>query len=105
MKTSGQLEDLLGTFLNYGCWSALAVIGSGYAFELVFSYAPSWRLPVLSDTRIVALGIALFILLPIFRVLLMLLVFICERDFRFAFISGTVFAIILLGVFLGVPAT
>jgi hypothetical protein len=35
----------------------------------------------------------------------MFLVFIRERDFRFAFISGTVLAIIFLGIFLGVPAT
>jgi hypothetical protein len=35
--------------------------------------------------------------------LLMLVVFIRERDFRFAFISGLVLAIILLGILLGVP--
>ena len=51
------------------------------------------------------MGIALFILLPILRVLLMLLVFIHERDFRFAFISGMVLAVILLGILLGVPVT
>jgi hypothetical protein len=59
----------------------------------------------LSNRPIVRMGIALFILLPILRVLLMLLVFIRERDFSFAFISGMVLAVILLGVFLGVPAT
>ena len=69
------------------------------------SHAPAWNLPVFSNMRIVRMGIALFILLPILRVLLMLLVFIRERDFRFAFISGMVLAVILLGILLGVPGT
>ena len=69
------------------------------------SRAPASNLTVLSNMRIVRMGIALLILLPILRVLLMLLVFIRERDFSFAFISGMVLAVILLGVFLGVPAT
>jgi uncharacterized membrane protein len=55
--------------------------------------------------RLATIGIALFILLPSLRVLLMLYVFIRERDFRFAFISGVVLATLLLGVFLGVTAT
>jgi uncharacterized membrane protein len=38
----------------------------------------------------------LFILLPVLRVLLMLFVFIHERDFRFASVAGLVLAIILL---------
>ncbi|MBV8829799.1 MAG: DUF1634 domain-containing protein [Acidobacteriaceae bacterium] len=46
------------------------------------------------------MGIALFILLPMLRVLLMLLDFIRERDFRFACISALVFAIILARIFL-----
>jgi uncharacterized membrane protein len=105
MNGSGRLEELLAGFLRYGSWSASAAIGLGYALALIGSHAPTWNWPVLFNTRIVRAGIALFILLPIFRVLLMLLGFIRERDFRFAFISGMVLAIILLGIFLGVPAT
>ena len=105
MNKAGRLEELLAAFLRYGNWSALATIGLGYSLALIGSYAPNWNLPALSNMRIVRVGIALFILLPIFRVLLMLLVFVRERDFRFAFISGVVLAIILLGIFLGVPAT
>jgi hypothetical protein len=51
--------------------------------------------------RIAAIGIVLFILLPTLRVLLMLLVFIREGDFRLAATAGLVLAIILLGIFLG----
>ena len=105
MNRAGRLEELLAAFLRYGSWSAVAAIGLGYTLALVGSHAPAWNLPVLSHMRIVRMGIALFILLPILRVLLMLLVFIREGDFRFAFISGIVLAVILLGIFLGVPAT
>jgi uncharacterized membrane protein len=54
--------------------------------------------------RIATMGIALFILLPTLRVLLMLVVFIRERDFRFAFIAGLVLAMILLGIVVGLAA-
>ena len=104
MSRAGRLEELLAAFLRYGSWSAFATIGLGYILALIGSYAPTWHLPVLSNIPIVPMGIALFILLPIFRVLLMLLVFIREREFCFAFISGVVLTIILLGIFLGVPA-
>ena len=105
MNKAGRFEELLAAFLRYGSWSALAAIGLGYALALIDSHAPTWNLPVLPNMRIVRMGIALFILLPILRVLLMFLVFVRERDFRFAFVSGMVLAIILLGIFLGVPAT
>ena len=100
-----RLEDLLAAFLRYGSWAALATIGLGYAIALIGSHPPTWNLAGLPNMRIVSMGIVLFILLPILRVFLMLLVFLRQRDFRFAFISGMVLAIILLGIFLGVPAT
>jgi O-antigen ligase len=92
-----KLEELLASFLNIGTWSACATIGVGYALTLFGSHGPA--------LRIVRAGIALFILLPIFRVVLMGVAFLRERDFRFAFIAGVVFAIIVLGIVLGVPAT
>jgi uncharacterized membrane protein len=104
MSRSGQLEELLAAFLRYGSWSALAAIGLGYVLALIGSHSSTRSLPVLPNIRIVRVGVVLFILLPILRVSLMLLVFIRERDFRFAFISGMVLAIILLGIFLGNPA-
>jgi len=53
-------------------------------------------------TRIITAGILLFIVLPVLRVLLMLIVFVRERDFRFGAIAMLVLAIILLGSVLGV---
>ena len=100
MNTNGRLEEMLAALLRYGSWTASAAIGLGYALALIGSH-----LAILPNMRMVSVGIVLFILLPILRVLLMLVVFICERDFRFAFISGSVLAIILLGIVLGVTAT
>jgi uncharacterized membrane protein len=96
---------LLAALLRYGSWLASAAIGLGCAHALISSHAHSWNLPLLSNMRIVSVAVVLFILLPILRVLLMLVVFISERDFRFAFVSGIILAIILLGIFLGVPTT
>jgi len=94
MKGTGRLEELLAVLLRYGSWSASVAIGLGYALALMGSHG----------MRIVRVGIVLFILLPIVRVSLMFVVFIRERDFRFALISGMVLVIILLGILLGVPA-
>jgi uncharacterized membrane protein len=105
MSRAGRLEELLAAFLRYGSWSALAAIGLGYVLALIGSHAPARNPAVLPNMRIVSAGVVLFILLPILRVLLMLLVFIHQRDFRFAFIAGMVLAIILLGIFLGAPGT
>ena len=105
MNTAGRLEKILAALLRYGSWSASAAIGLGYALALIGSHSPARNLAVLPNIRIARVGIVLFILLPILRVLLMFLFFVRERDFRFAFISGMVLTIILLGIFLGVPAT
>jgi uncharacterized membrane protein len=101
----GRLEELLAALLRYGCWLALSLIGLGYTLAMIGSYAPASRLSVLSNTPIVRVEIALLILFPILRVVLMLVVFARERNFGFALISGAVLAIILLGIFLGVAAT
>ena len=104
MKRVRGLEELLAALLRYGSWSASAAIGLGFALALIGSHSRSGNLAIWPH-RIAVMGIALFILLPTVRVFLMFLVFIRERDFRFAFISCIVLAIILLGIFLGVSAT
>jgi len=76
----------LADLLHYGTWLASIAIGAGWA---------------LRSTRIETIGIALFILLPTLRVLLMLLVFLRERDYRFTAIAALVLAIILLGFAVG----
>jgi hypothetical protein len=54
------------------------------------------------STWVITAGILLLIVLPVLRVLLMLIVFVRERDFRFGAIAMLVLAIILLGAVLGV---
>jgi uncharacterized membrane protein len=51
---------------------------------------------------VVRAGIALFILLPALRVLLMVVVFVRERDYRFGAIAAFVLAVIVVGAALGV---
>jgi uncharacterized membrane protein len=46
-------------------------------------------------------GIALFLLLPVLRVVIMLVMFVRERDYRFGIIAGVVLSIIVLGALLG----
>ena len=51
--------------------------------------------------RLVTIGIALFILLPVLRVVLMLIVFLRERDYRFSAIAALVLTILLVGFVVG----
>jgi uncharacterized membrane protein len=87
-----QLEELLARVLRYGTWLASAAIGLGFALALMDSNP---------HMRIATVGIVLFILLPVLRVLLMLLFFIRDRDVRFAALAALVLAIILAGILLG----
>lgn len=101
MNSNGRLEESLAALLRYGSWLASAGIGVGFALALVDSRFGTRNLAILPNMRIAAIGIVLFILLPTLRVLLMLLVFIREGDFRLAASAGLVLAIILLGIVLG----
>ena len=105
MNRTGRLEESLAVLLRYGSWLASAAIGLGFALALCDSRFGTRNLAILPNMRIAAIGIALFILLPTLRVLLMLLVFIREGDFRLAVTAGLVLAIILLGTVLGFRAT
>ena len=59
------------------------------------------QLAVPRDMRLVKIGIALFLLLPVLRVVLMLIVFLRERDYRFRAIAALVLTILLVGFVLG----
>ena len=90
------LESLLAGVLHYGSWIALAAITVGIVLAL-----SAHPLAVLQNLHFVAIGIALFILLPVLRVVLMLIVFLRERDYRFSAIAALVLTIILVGFVLG----
>jgi hypothetical protein len=105
MNGTGRLEELLEALLRHGSWLASAAIGLGFALALIDSRFGTRNLAILPNMRIATMGIVLFILLPVLRVLMMLLVFIREGDFRLAITAGLVLAIILLGTVLGFRAT
>jgi hypothetical protein len=97
-----RLERLLAVLLHYGSWLASAAIGLGFALAWVDSHIRTHNLAILPNMLFATIGIALFILLPSLRVLLMLIVFFRERNYRFTVIAGLVLAIIFLGVILGI---
>ena len=88
-----KMEWLLAGLLRYGTWLASIAIAIGLALAFTGSLVPGMR--------VVTIGIGLFILLPSSRVLLMLTVFVRERDYRFGLITALVLAIIALGVVVG----
>ena len=87
-----ELERLIANVLDRGTWIASGIITLGLALELA-----GWP-----GTRIVIGGIAIFILLPVLRVMIMLIIFVRERDYRFSVIATLVLLIIALGAALGV---
>jgi hypothetical protein len=96
-----RLEWLLAGLLHYGTWLASAAIGLGVGLALIDSRIGGRNLAHLPSMRIATIGIALLILLPSLRVLLMLVVFVRERDYPFGIIAALVLAIIFLGVVVG----
>ena len=105
MNRAGRLEQSLAVLLRYGSCLASVLIGVGFALALIDSRFGTRNLAILPNMSIAAIGIVLFILLPTLRVLLMLLVFIREGDFRLAATAALVLTIILLSVVLGLRAT
>lgn len=94
-----KLDLLLAKVLLRGTWLGSSIIALGLVLPMTgWSRASS----AMICTEITTAGIALLIALPLLRVLLMLIVFIRERDLRFSAIAMLVVAIILLGSVLGV---
>jgi uncharacterized membrane protein len=90
-----QPEWLLAGLLGYGSWLASGVTGLG----LVLSLAGVEGAPV------VAAGVALFIALPILRVLVMLGAFIRHRDYRLVIAATVVLMTILAGLVVGLSSS
>ncbi|MGV3654106.1 MAG: DUF1634 domain-containing protein [Noviherbaspirillum sp.] len=93
-------ERAIGALLRYGTWLASAVIAIGMALGAFPQFNAS--IPFgFSGYGIVKAGVALFILLPVARVVLMLAIFLRERDYVYMAISALVLAIIVAGVMFG----
>jgi Protein of unknown function (DUF1634) len=86
-----QPELLLAGLLRYGTWLAFGVTGLGLAIALAG----------VEGTDVVAAGVALFIALPVLRVLVMLGAFFLNQDYRLVIIAAVVLMTILAGLVIG----
>jgi uncharacterized membrane protein len=92
-----RLESLLAGVLNVGTWLASTVIAVGIGLSLFYRGTPFLR-----GTQVMTAGIGLLILLPILRVIIMLIVFAKERDYRFAVAAAVVLLILFAGFAVGI---
>jgi len=90
-----QPELLLAWLLRYGTWLASGVTGLGLALSLVG----------VEGARVVAAGVALFVALPVLRVLVMLGAFILNRDYRLVIVATAVLMTILAGLVIGLSSS
>ena len=90
-----QPELLLAGLLRYGTWLASGVTGMGLASSLVG----------VEGTHVVAAGVALFIALPVLRVLVMLGAFILHQDYRLVIVTIVVLMTILAGLVIGLSSS
>ena len=95
-----RMETLLAGLLRYGALVASAWIAAGLAMGMPPGGASA---PLASlANQCTTIGIVLLIVLPVLRVALTTVVFLFEKDYLFAAISGAVLAIIVVGFVLGV---
>jgi uncharacterized membrane protein len=92
-----RIESLLARVLSVGTWVASVVIAAGLALSLFYE-----QMPFPTAAQIVTAGIGLFILLPILRVILMLTIFVKERDYKFAAVAALVLLILFAGFAIGI---
>ena len=96
-----RMEKILAGLLRYGALVASVWIAIGMALDVLHKLLPAINGSLAISDRCLAIGIVLLIALPVLRVALMTAVFLLERDYRFAAISGVVLVIITLGFILG----
>lgn len=101
MRAGARLEHWLANLLHYGTWIATGTIAVGLAFALFAPHTHGDAHAAAAGMSVVTAGIALFILLPIMRLILMLGVFLRQRDYRFSAIAALVLAIVAAGLLVG----
>jgi uncharacterized membrane protein len=100
-RTISHLESRVASLLHMGTWLACVLIGLGLPLFLWEGHRS--RLPAGSfGDPLMKAGIAVFILLPVLRVIVMLILFRRQKDYRFAGIAALVLVIILVGVLVGI---
>ena len=99
-----RMEWLVSRQLKYGIWLASSVTALGMIVALFGRCIVPHGHTMTLGTSIVMKGIALIILLPVLRVVLMLIMFLRERDYLFGMISGIVLVTIGVSVVAGLYA-
>ncbi|MFM0220594.1 DUF1634 domain-containing protein [Paraburkholderia dipogonis] len=100
-RAGARLEHWLAALLHYGTWVATCTIALGLAIALAAARTQSAGQSTSVGMSVVTAGIALFILLPVMRLILMLGVFLHQRDYRFSAIAALVLAIVAAGLVVG----
>jgi hypothetical protein len=96
-----RMDLLLARQLRYGIWLASSVTALGMIVALFGRWIVPHGHTITLGTSIVEKGIALIILLPILRVVLMLIVFLRERNYLLGMISCIVLMTIGVSVLAG----
>lgn len=95
------LERRLGDLLKYGTWLASLIIAAGLLLTQGAPYLGAHPVASAHGMQIVTAGIALFIFLPVLRLMLMLGVFLHQRDYRFSAVTVIVLLIVFAGCAIG----
>lgn len=90
-------DRMIAGLLRWGTWFASMLIAMG----MLIGVAGYWDDASGYGKQVAVAGIAVFILLPVMRVGLMLVMFLRERDYAYAVISSSVLAIILASSLIG----
>jgi hypothetical protein len=97
-----KLDCWLAALLEYGTWIACAVIAAGLLLNAVTGAGTAQAKDAPWGAKVITAGVGLFVLLPVLRVTLMLVVFARQRNRRYVAIAATVLAIIAAGCVLGI---
>lgn len=98
-KNTERLHHHIAQLFMYGTWLGSTLIAAGILLNAI---APvySINMPLLNGGNMMKSGIAVFILMPITRVLLMLRNFLRQRDPVYTVISAIVLITILASMFI-----
>ena len=100
-STMTPLERWLAALLNGGTWVASLAIAAGLILLLPDIHSALHRVALPPGMPLVTAGIALFILLPVLRLILMLGAFLQQRDYRYSAITALVLLIMAAGCAVG----
>jgi uncharacterized membrane protein len=93
-----RLESALARILSYGTWFACALIAAGLAQTM-----SGWNMRAAhaDGPSVIAAGIVIFIALPAVRVVVMLVAFLRNREYRFSVAAAFVLLMMAIGCILG----